>query len=1690
MLGDDITFPGNADVPSRKLLDLYCSRATHELIAELLEVAPQAIEPRLVHAFFARLAWIDDAPITSPEARLQLEDLLYRTSPLSNQASRLGTGEFSELGSLLEPVPEDLQMWMLQFKHGLHWEAAAEWLTHCPIGALQHGLSRCEPNPPQNALAALASVIERLLPSAADYRDRPLADSLARQLPAEATQQFIHQLILASLGNEPVGQARQIEWSPSLDATTCRQLFTRLALATLGANDEPWLALALHMAAQAPEVQAFSFATQLIRRHPQLSSQCCLRLGSLLLTNTAQQSAPPLEPLSSAQRLCEQLPAFAEWCPYTSPDDLFGAIGLTLLCETSSGNQQLRVPAHEAWQAMMQSCHFVPLFQPLLRKVGWYAGDHDQATSPRATQALAARAISERFLGPWQRSARSIARDFRDRWATELSHQELLEQIDREIVERNPGISPAAARLLEYLLLRDMAPELLVNRVPGWLYYGRSLQSVALIHGARLLEAILPGAACHAVFDELVALPRALSSSQDPEIRRLWSQTLIIPALRYAIAHDAIGSVAERDLHTASSTQIEAALAFLKRQQEAFSSDAKQLSASVPDRQRLAEEQLSQAGVNRVYWNKRITGHETWAYLQRCGLEKSSRYAWDFVRSIPGSSGDYGSPSPPPITMNLLQLVTMGDIYRTGLPTVPELYDSAFRAYQASWLHTNSRIIGRLLEELPARHRARLHAATCEANLVTFASKTSDNGLLLRCLSGDHREDFDEHNAASEHYFEIIPGAGIVRPCQQQFHYRVEPTGGFSGNLGETIARLQRYEDAKRRARQTPLLPFDSDAYLTGTPSRRQPFNTPLKGTLIPAATQVYGAEQDERAFLLTLAKAAAAHLYETPLTTLRQAHTHPTTWEELNNQDKQVGTLIARLLLPLYGCINDLADGDHSVGVIAGCVVDTLAVLIPTGVFARSILNIVKKAGKLTFSATCSAMTGALGELVLGLARQSPAMIFKDLARGFFWLSRNTWTLLKDLSGTWLNRLLHKLPLLRLTGDGKYCLPPAALHDWLDLHELQTLANVDATANVLVHNLATAERSSYRLLDPHSNKPFGPLLVPVSPAEPSTLTALSHANWLGAGSYPAHIAYELSPRGTLSIALPAESVVHLRYKGRGVYDIGIDGHTYRLDTTRSDSCLTRLSEAPVGDLSTLEEETMLCRPIRELTEPDPCSAFTRLVSTPIEGLPSVDSSLNLGREAGLAFECREFHLDRRLIAASAETAERTLDVFVHEEKFCKWDYQIIPARGRRRATLSPHKKIIPLNAEERAVLGLPEQPRYLPQISGRMSDKRKFGLLPDTSANKAKLLNPQIPTVELDSIVAGVADKRILRGVRYETGGRNVIYVEVDAGHFYKAVQGPGRLTFVPVTDISEINEYLRLSEQFRFVTERPYNLKDRENIAKLLFNVAVHKNDPDIKTWVLHSAGSKDYASYAQWCSASQAENRFLHFAENILSSESSQINLIEEAKSIIPDWQQVGGRSSAERLHIAGILNNLFPVHAGKVPWPHLNFSSLSNATASAEVIGQQLKGSNLAYAAIRTRAGEHYVVYALSGGQKYKNLHLKPHLPGQTSRRLGNVTYIDAGALMHGRAPDPDFTDLPVLRSSDRLHVVEHDRRVDSERLIATIIKETFAQKDIATLQVFTRYNTCRSCGGVVLPQLKIEFPGSDFSVTYLQHYDAW
>ncbi|WP_164708930.1 hypothetical protein, partial [Pseudomonas viridiflava] len=81
----------------------------------------------------------------------------------------------------LTPIPEDLRLWMVQFKRGARLVPLAEWIEHCSAQSLYNGLTalhaRESGGDMPDALSLFCDTLSDLIPTDR-YHDRELSDWL------------------------------------------------------------------------------------------------------------------------------------------------------------------------------------------------------------------------------------------------------------------------------------------------------------------------------------------------------------------------------------------------------------------------------------------------------------------------------------------------------------------------------------------------------------------------------------------------------------------------------------------------------------------------------------------------------------------------------------------------------------------------------------------------------------------------------------------------------------------------------------------------------------------------------------------------------------------------------------------------------------------------------------------------------------------------------------------------------------------------------------------------------------------------------------------------------------------------------------------------------------------------------------------------------------------------------------------------------------------------------------------------------------------------------------------------------------------------------------------------------------------------------------------------------------------------
>ncbi|MDB5979664.1 MAG: hypothetical protein JWQ69_679, partial [Pseudomonas sp.] len=1039
IFGSDSAFPGDelADYESTqdlKVAQLYQSPVTRSLVARAWSRSESDITPFWIHQTLHRIAWLNDAHLTSEKARSQLDAYLYGFKEFWDKDIELGEGDYSELGDLFTSVPEDLHMWMVQFKRGLRLAPAPEWFALAPASALYQGLLYGEEKEAtSDTLTVFASVVSRLLPTHDDYHDEALMHSLTEQLDSPGAWISIVAYLQAIPTKATLGLQLQIDAAMPLSTATRCDFFRRIAVHVLNPDNKPWLDQAISQARRAPGMRILSLATSLCVEQSKLTSELALRIASLLLMPLATSDLQSAAPQPPSRAISAKVPGLDQWCTTREVELLFQQLGLQLLSRQQDGKQVLRLSPADTWQALIQTASFKSLFAPMLAKMNWFGGADDEQASPLITQALAGRAIVDYFLAPTDAADQSIEALYFSSAVGEYSHNALLDQLRQRIKARQPGASPSVLSLLEYLLLREMAPELLVKDVPDSLWFGRSLQSVALLHGVALLEAFWPGATAKSGFDELVGVSARMTQSTNPEIHALWAKTQALPALRYAIAHNAVAWSTDQDLRNATADQNTQALQHLNAQQGLHAQELNRLLAlKTPDRQSIAQQQLTEIGVPESHWNVVPYGPAERKFLDGLGLSVAASYGWDATVATPGILGDVGAP--PQASghrATLVELVMMGEFYVRGKSTVPQAYERAFDTFYHAMSRAEGAVIKRLLSEMPASDKALLANSTCDVSRLKFATEEGAHGIFIRCQSGNQRNDFDRH-AAAETYFEVIPAAGVARRIVQRFNYHPELDHGFSGNIVETVEKNRRNAETTAKALVTPQLPVDSSAYLQGTVSRSaSQFEHPLQATLVPSLNLIFVPNASETA-LDSLADEAAGHLRAHAIETLKQAHLHETDWEKIWAAEKAVVEGIARLLVPFYGCIKDLSVGEKSVGVMIGCAMDIAFALIPMGQFVGATARVILRAGEFTVLSIAEQMTAAIGRLITGLAEQSALVMIRDLPKLALGLSRLAWAKLVEEVPALRKLFAQESALTHLASlkGGKYRLPSGLEQD------------------------------------------------------------------------------------------------------------------------------------------------------------------------------------------------------------------------------------------------------------------------------------------------------------------------------------------------------------------------------------------------------------------------------------------------------------------------------------------------------------------------------------------------------------------------------------------------------------------------------------------------------------------------------------
>ena len=1587
---------------ARDLLRLQRGRESLQLVAQAVEIAVDEVSPELVHGFFRQLA--------------------------------------------AAPGADALGAWRDRFQRGSIWQLTPdEWLTLLPDSALA-ALWRA-PGMRSNREGVVHAVTHAIDITADARPSAPMPTLWTRIMDApqaldlwcasDDAQQLVWQRLLGSVAGRSAGS--RLDRGAPLSASTCAALLGASAEAQLAVPGEGWEVPSDPAVDGAP---VLSLAIELRARHPALTVHEALAFGAALLPAALRAAPAPRAPLTfpvlpkgSASDAGAHnpddaaLPEFALRAVPDRPqagfhavelpplDDLLEQFGLSLLHpDEHEGSDAGPLAAPDAWALMSRTRQFAEACRPLLAEAGWLGGDGDREVSARGAQTLLAQRMLEHYVG------RARIDALRERFAApgvvDVPITQLAHELRASLLDTTGDASPAALEVMYWLLTSELdQPALQVDGVPDWLTYGRSLQSVALRHGATLLDAMQPGACSRVGFDAVCALPAQLAQpaaapGAHDELHAAWAHALVPAALAYATAHGGIGNLSRFD--AATGQQLADALVLLKADQDAHAVHVQQLASPPPQRMAIAAQTLREAGVDEALWSQRPADIGD-ACLARHGIVPTRLIGYElhlYGLEQP-EAPDAGVPDHrrqrAVVTNNdTLQELMVADAWvSTSGPTTASRFASAFDAWQRTVETGLAGLIGTALDGLPAADRQLIEGAECTPLRVSCDERQAEYGLLLRCRPTER--------GAKPVHFEIIPQAGVARRVWQ------------TDALGALV---------------------DFDGLFDGAVQRRRDGGRlePLAGlTLTPYSGTVAG---DGARTCSRVAAAAAAHLWQARMDQARTDElSHLTGLEQRRQQELHQLNLLAEALVPFYQCVEKVRAGELSTGTLFGCAMDAASLVVPLNEFLASTVCIVRTAGERSIQSIAAEAGSALQALGTSLVMAGGVGTLRDVAKGGLWAGSHAWSI--ALQGAeWLKQVLRSSPAVErsalaleqaLASGG---VPEAVLQERRALTPSLAEARLSDGSTVL----AMARGSAWHRYDVYSGQPYGPALEAFT---------LEH-------DLPPSLPVTRSDNG-LQIAIgdtPAQFLDH----GHGDWEVVIRDQHYRLNPT-GDAFARVATPEGGGPTGQWREVPARCRPRRSL-EAVPCVLQSRLRFVPDAVRDLQTDALRPGRLQGIAAASREFTLD---LAHTAPEGEGPLRLMVHKGQVCSY-------------TPGPKTpQLVPVTAAEREALGLPASVTYPATLRGTLADARTFGLPGSLADADIDRLQQRLPVVDVGALVEGIDDARRLRAIRIESPFQRALCIEPDDGVFYHAAlpasEDAGTLLHFtrlePGRDDTEINEYLRASETYRVQLLRPYLEQDRENIARLVFGYMQPTLSPEL------AERFPTYEAYVSWFAARGRPDVLGRYADKVLTGQSEQRTFLRLARQRIPDWKALGSASEEERASVAEILNALLPATGGKGSWSGIDAAALALPEAGRPIL-DHLKGANLAFAEVVESDGTRTIYYALSGGKRARNIHLRanPSLPDGTR-------FVDARAAMQGVAPLPGITSLPVLRHADDTRTLVFDRSVDSERLIASCMG---THRNVVSFRLSTMLGACPSCGGVVIPQMREVFPDAQtFSVRYLEEY---
>lgn len=766
------------------------------------------------------------------------------------------------------------------------------------------------------------------------------------------------------------------------------------------------------------------------------------------------------------------------------------------------------------------SAESVRLSNALLKGLKWYGAGKDEGTAPEIRIKLVSRAIRlwtgvsrddkpEDIAGyPWHQ---------RSNWGK--SYQTIWAQFEQHLRDSNRASSVTESILLARLFQPEFPREFQVPDIPPDLPYRSSAVWVNFVHGVTLADAMEPDLIQRMSFQQLVELPLHQSMQATTQELELIAMARMPPALEWAITN---GVIPERNDSGYSPEEKAQSIKALDEHMDGLKKAIIQLDVSCPERKVIAEREIKKYFKDALQLNREGVLVKPVVSSSPTFISDGRKLIQDFG-DIDGGGFLQGPPLKDKVysfldvymsgglTPKKTWFITMNDgkrktthriginndrTVRTTAPWLPEtvtqkplpdagrLFESAYNNYLELSKSAYQTLLKSQFSSLPhddrqgiERGEVKIYTLRKSTDEIAFDEETPDITLPLRLRMGFILQITYESNIA---YYECFPRAGIIRKRTDVSSAMLNGVRQAQQVAGPIYGEANIIKVVRGKS-----VPFDWEAYEKGSLPKEKSTCTAIIDQFGKTFTTLsHDPEQTSHptsAFsrATELAHYIANNFFFFDEKLLFKVAKGETGIEHAAARPHWVDSV--KGFIPFWGGISDLLSGDpkKKVWAIFGLIVDVVSFAYPLGKFVSGSMKLVSTAVRSGVRVALPEFSSLFQKLTVSLVQN--AIPFYGMPTLGFQLVRGS---IKGLYAGLQSVLRPAYKSIRLavgrTGSHGFIDGFAHIDNpasWRPLVEGDQLASLRGMHDVPVRNVASAGKSDFRLIDPLSSQPYGPLL-------------------------------------------------------------------------------------------------------------------------------------------------------------------------------------------------------------------------------------------------------------------------------------------------------------------------------------------------------------------------------------------------------------------------------------------------------------------------------------------------------------------------------------------------------------------------------------------------------------------------------------